>query len=180
MSAALRLAAALATILLVAAPVSAQDPPAGKTETAASRLGLWLDRGADMTITADELEAVRDEGGSERVIFQRSVAVEQGELRIRCEWLEAVYPKQRDGGPETITARGKVRIQQGALSVECREAVFDRLQERATCSSSNGRAVLRRGEDVVQGDRIVFDLRQGKVTVRGGAKVVVRSREQTP
>lgn len=179
MRVALWLALPLAAALLVAAPLAAQDGARDGPATA-TRLGLLLDRDADMTITAEELEAVREAGGSERVIFQRSVAVEQGDLQIRCERLEAVYPKERNGGPEKIMARGDVRIQQGELRVECSDAVFDRLQERATCSSSKGRAVVRRGEDVVQGDQIVFDLRKGKVTVRGGARVVVKSREAAP
>lgn len=168
-------ALALAGLALAGGGVAAQG-----SDDAAQRLGLQIDRRAVMKISAEALEATRGPDGRERVQFERGVEVVQGDLRIRCDQLEALYPKGQDGGPEQITARGAVQIEQRGVQVSCEQAVFDRRREVATCVSGGALASLRRGEDVVQGREIVFDLRDGKVTVRGGASVVVQPREETP
>lgn len=180
------LCAAVAVAAPLAAAVAQSDPVA-----AVERLGLRMDRGMPMTISADELEAFREADGRERVVFQHAVRVEQGGLQIDCNWLEAIYPAPSEaaaaatkatagllgaqpGGPRRITARGDVLIRQQNVRVTCSEAVLDRRADRATCTSEKGPAFLRRGEDVVQGKTIVFNLRDGRVTVKGGARVFVQ------
>jgi hypothetical protein len=71
-----------------------------------------------------------------------------------------------------------VRIRQEGVEVTCAEAVFERNDDRAVCEGAAEPAVLRRGADVVQGRRIVFDLRQGKLSVSGGARVTVKPQQE--
>ena len=179
------LCAAVAVAASPLAAVAQIDPTA-----AVERLGLRMERGRPMTISADELEAFREADGRERVIFQHAVQVEQGGLQIDCDWLEAIYAAPAEkapasenavgllgaqpSGPARITARGNVRIRQQNVRVTCTEAVLDRRLDRATCTTENGPSILRRGEDVVQGKTIVFNLRDGRVTVKGGARVFVQ------
>jgi lipopolysaccharide transport protein LptA len=170
--------AALAVTASLGAGALAAEAEKPARENAAQRLGLRVARDAPMSIQADELEALREPDGRERVVFQRAVTVSQGDLQIECDWLEAIYPQQQDGGPERIVARGAVRIRQEGVEVTCAEAVFERQNDRAVCDGAAEPAVLRRGADVVQGRRIVFDLRQGKLSVSGGARVTVKPQKE--
>ncbi len=171
-------AARVASLLLwLALPSNglADEKPAA---TGIERLGVQLESGVPMTITSDELEAMRDESGAERIIFTRNVHVEQGELEVFCDWLEAVYPNAAGGQADRITARGSVRILQMGREAICTEAIFDNVKETAECTTDGGKARLRRGEDTILADRIHFDLRTGKFRASGGVEVQVRSEEE--
>ena len=159
----------LVPLLLAGAGVRAED-----VAESASKLGLEVSADAPTLIRADELEASRDDAGRERVTFRRNVVVEQGDLRIFCDWLEASYPSDGSGGPDRLVARGGVRIVQGDSEVRCTEAVFEPKRERAVCTSSDGPATLRRGNDLIEGKEIVFDLGRSTLRVSGGAIVRVR------
>lgn len=158
------------------------EPDAG--EQAAQRLGLRVDEGQPIDISADELEALRDADGAERVIFTGNVRVVQGSLRITADRLEAVYPRGAGGRPGRIEATQNVRIAQDGAEARCNDAVFEERVGRITCSAPDGAATLRRGGDVVRGDRIEFDLRKGVLKVRGRARVSIQPRkpegEETP
>ncbi len=160
--------------LVLAGGVRADD-----VEESASRLGLDLQMDAPTSIRSEELEASRDDRGRERVIFQREVVVEQGDLTILCDWLEATYPKEGKG-VERLVARGKVRILQGESEVRCTEAVFDPSRQRVVCRSTKGPATLRRGGDVVEGKEIIFDLARSSLRVSGGATVRMQPKEAAP
>jgi lipopolysaccharide export system protein LptA len=167
--------------LLLAAPTGAAE---GEPETAAQRLGLVMDSGAPIEIRADELEALPDATGRDRVIFQHNVRVSQGDMVLHCNWLEALYPKRPEGSdtpvggqPERITARGAVRIVQAGNEASCSEAVFDNQACSAECTASDGRATLRRGSDVIEADRIFFDLCQGVLKARGNVRIQAQSTE---
>ena len=142
-------------------------------ERSAQRLGLAVSRDAPITITSDELDVARDENGRERVVFRRNVTVVQGEMHLRCDWLQVEYPDGVGGRPRRIVARGAVRMMQADSEVRCTEAVFDHDACKAVCTSSTGPAELRRGENVIKGDEIVFDLCTGFLKVRGSARVDV-------
>lgn len=168
--------AALSVVALLATPtVSKAEEPAG---AAAARFGLSLGQGPT-SIRAEQLEASRDEDGVESVVFKGGVRVDQGDLRIHCDWLQATYPPKGEGGPERLVARGNVRLVQGDREARCTEAVFEQRRKLAVCRSSSGPAVLRRGEDVVEGQEISFDLERSTVRVTGSAVVRVAPREET-
>jgi lipopolysaccharide export system protein LptA len=159
--------------LLLALPGADKEPG-----TAAERLGLTMEAGARLEIRADELEALPDPSGRDRVIFQQNVRVWQGDMLLHCNWLEAIYPKRPAGSdapvggqPERITARGAVRIVQAGNEASCSEAVFDNQACSAECTASDGRATLRRGEDIIEADRIFFDLCQGVLKARGNVRI---------
>jgi lipopolysaccharide export system protein LptA len=181
-----RTAVASLSLLLASGAFAQAPPPAPEPEPAptraadpglaAERLGLAVDAGAPMTIESDELEANQDERGRDRVIFQRNVRVEQGDMVLRCDWLEAIYPKRVEGvdsggQPERITARGGVRIDQAGNIARCSEAVFNNQSCAAECISKQGRATLSRGEDVIEADRIFFDLCEGVLKARGKVRI---------
>lgn len=164
---------ALALALALGAGVGPARAEDAAREGAAG-LGISIRSDQPMQIDAEELEAVRDQNGGERVTFRRAVRARQGDLDLRCDWLEALYPEGGGRGPVRITARGSVRATQGDTAVACTEMVYDERDCRLTCSSSTGPAVVRRGEDVIRGREIAFDLCKGALKVKGGAQVQVR------
>ncbi len=150
-----------------AEPVSA---PAGQAsvERSARRFGFSVDRDLPMTITADRLEVERDVNGSDRLVFEERVKVEQGDLTVECDWLESVYSGEMGGRAEQITARGNVRVAQGETEVFCGQVVFRESACSALCTPQGRPVVLRRGENVVEGEQILFNLCTGAIKVRRG------------
>jgi lipopolysaccharide transport protein LptA len=169
---------ALPLALLFAVLLGAPEKGAeGTARDAAAEIGLKFSSDVPTSIRADELEASRVEAG-ERVVFRGNVRVEQADLRIRCDRLEATYPRGRGGGPNHLVARGNVRILQGETQARCAEAVFDGVRNLATCRNADGRASLQRGDDIVEGAEIVFDMTESTVRVTGGAVVRMQPREE--
>lgn len=174
----------LSLLLAVAGPARGEEgapAPEVDVETrAAERLGLRVDEGVPIDISADELEALRDPDGGERVIFRGNVRVDQGSLHMRAERIEAVYHKGAAGRPARIEATRNVRIEQDGAQAECTRAVFEEAASRITCTDEAGGATLRRDGDTVRGQRIEFDLRKGVLKVRGRARVRIKPRERDP
>ena len=162
---------------VVPAPKEVEESSSG--QKAAQRLGLRVAEGEPIDISADELEAVRDPDGTERVIFRGNVRVVQGTLTVRAERLEAVYPKGGGGRPERIEATDSVQIRQEGAEALCRQAIFEERAGRIVCTDDSGEATLKREGDVVRGDRIEFDLRKGVLRVRGRARVRIQPRRSS-
>jgi lipopolysaccharide export system protein LptA len=155
----------------------AQAEAPGRPETAtpsgaaapAGRKGLLSgEAGGPLSIKADELEAV-EEGGLRRLRFTRSVHVEQGELSVHADRLEAFYPKDAEQ-PDRLVASGHVRVRRLDRQLACDAATYYRAEERLVCT---GHAELREGEDRVRGDQIEIFFEQNRVRVSGGAVVHV-------
>ncbi len=146
------------------------------TGEAVDRLGLRFTPNAELVITADLAEGMKAESGQESVVFSQNVRATQGDMKLECEWLEAVYPKNASGRPDRITARGSVVMTQGMNQARCNEASVDNVACTAECKSAGERASLRRGQDDVEANSIVCDLCKG--TVRAVGDVLIRVRER--
>jgi len=180
---------ALAAMLLLAAPVRADDPPAAapaapapapappKTSSeAAERLGLKFTPNAELLITSDEAEGVKSQDGRQTVVFTKRVRAHQGDMHLECDWLQAIYPETNNGHPDKIAAKGSVVITQGTNEARCTEANIDNVACTAECHSSGNKASLRRGTDDVEADTIYFDLCKGTVKAVGNVSVRVREK----
>jgi lipopolysaccharide export system protein LptA len=122
-----------------------------------------------LAIESEELEVVQQDGWR-RLVFSKNVRVRQGEMQLTSAVLEAVYPD--DGGqPDRIMASGDVRLAQRDQKARCDRLDYDRLNERLVC---RGNAWFEDGENRLSGAVIDIDLREEKVTVKGGATVVIQ------
>jgi lipopolysaccharide export system protein LptA len=150
----------------VARAPQAQAPAAGGAAPFGFR--AWESNGP-LSIESDELEASQQEG-RRQLVFKKNVRVRQGDLRITCARLEAVYP---EGGsqPDRLVATGSVTLAQGRQDARCDRATYDRVRERLTCQ---GHAEFRDGDNRLLGDVIEIDLRSEKVMVKGGASVLIQ------
>ena len=173
---------------LTALLVSLGEPPlAGRAEELAAQrdepetssqspFGIAMPGGDQpIAITADELEAVSTDG-SRHLVFTANVKVEQGDVRIESDRLEAFYPKGAKQ-PDRLVADGHVRLVQNGVEARCTHATWHRAAQRLTC---RGDAELRNGNDRVRGELIEFDLEREVVKVKGGASVLIHPESEEP
>jgi lipopolysaccharide export system protein LptA len=168
---------AFAARAYAADPEPAKPPAASGQDAAAQRLGLRLDRSQPYSIRADEFEVVREASGAERFTFQRNVEFQQGDLRMNCDWAEALQPSGAASGPDRVLARGNVRLHWSGGEATCADAEFDRKAQRVLCRGGDQSAQIVRGDDVVGGREIELDLAHAVYRVRGGASVTMRPAE---
>ena len=115
-------------------------------------------------------------GGRESVVFSKHVKAHQGDMRLECDWLEAIYPQAAAGRPDKISAKGSVVIVQGTNEARCSEAHIDNVACTAECRSEGAKATLQRGTDDVEADTIYFDLCKGTVKAVGSVQIRVREK----
>lgn len=149
-----------------ATPEAAGAAPAADSEQNVSMFPIKGNK--PLSIRSDELEAIEEEG-RRRLVFTRSVNVEQGDLKVQSERLEALYPPGGDQ-PDRLIASGRVRVTQLDKTMLCDTATFIQSEDRLVCT---GNAELRQGKDRVRGKEIEIFVRQNRVKVRGGAVVNV-------
>jgi len=157
------------------APVSSARPP-----DAVDRLGIKFSKTAELVITSDEAEGVKDQDGKETVIFTKNVKAKQADMVLDCDWLKAMYPDPSAGRPDHIYAKGNVVITQDTSIAHCVEAEVDNVACTAECRSEGTRATLHRDTDDVEGDTIYFDLCKGTVKAVGTVEVRVRQKAHDP
>jgi lipopolysaccharide transport protein LptA len=104
------------------------------------------------------------------------VNVEQGDLLVRSDRLEAHYASGASQ-PERLVANGNVRVRQRDRDLSCNKATYFPSAERLECV---GNALLRDGENRVQGDRIDFLFKEDRIRVKGGAVVNVTPERKKP
>ncbi len=157
------------------------QPAEAKEEPRKSPLGLVaIDEERPIAIRSAELEAVTTEGARE-LRFTGDVEVEQDDLLMTTDSLEALYP-EGENQPDRLVAVGNVvLIQRKAgksdLEARCDRAVYDRPARTLSC---RGHARLRDGDNEVRGERIDFDLATETVRVSGGASVVIQPAQKRP
>jgi lipopolysaccharide export system protein LptA len=170
--------AAFALVLALGAAQARADEPKPPPAPASSidRLGLRFTRDAELIITSDEAEGLKAPGGRESVVFTKHVKAHQGDMKLECDWLEAVYPQAAAGRPDKISAKGSVVIVQGTNEARCSEAHIDNVACTAECRSEGAKATLHRGTDDVEADTIYFDLCKGTVKAVGSVQIRVREK----
>lgn len=126
-----------------------------------------------ISIRSDELEAFQNEK-TRRFIFKRNVRVEQGDILLTSDKLEAFYPADASE-PDTLVASGHVRMSQNDRKARCKTLTYYRKTERIVC---RGEALMQQGDDKVTGEEIEFHLRTERLFVRGGADVHFKPKDE--
>ena len=146
--------------------VSSATPAAEGAEQSVSMFPIKGDK--PLSIRSDELEAIEADG-RRRLLFTSNVQIDQGDLRVNSDRLEAFYPP---GGsqPDKLVASGHVRVSQLKRRMLCDNATFFQTEDRLLCV---GNAELQQGDDRVRGREIEIFIKQNRVKVKGGATVNV-------
>jgi lipopolysaccharide export system protein LptA len=112
------------------------------------------------------------------VVFSGNAVATQGARTIHAERLTLYYRDdqkrvgrsaaggegERAGNLERVDAKGQVRITEGTRIVTGEEAVFEQQSQKITMT---GGAVMRDGENIIQGDKIVVFLNENRGVVEG-------------
>ena len=120
-----------------------------------------------LSIDADEVTLHRRTG---KAVFSGNVRVVRSDLRLTSRTLTVTY-----GEGQRIThllAEGDVRVTEEDRVITASQADFDNIREVLTLT---GNAVLTEGENVIRGDRVIFDLVADEVRIE---KVRARVRVQ--
>jgi lipopolysaccharide transport protein LptA len=129
-----------------------------------------------LAIRADTLEA-SDPGISERRIhFGGGVTLSQGDVELHARELEAIYPPNA-AQPDRLIARDDVTLREGQRDARCARAEYRLAGRHLTCE---GEAVLREGEDRLEGERIAFDFGAHEVDATGHTRLSVRPLRPAP
>ena len=124
-----------------------------------------------LAVHAETLEASDPADAERRIRFAGGVTLKQGDIELRARELEAIYPPGA-AKPDRLIARDEVALRQGERAAQCQHAEY-RLAERQL--SCHGAAVLRDGDDHLEGERIAFDFGAQKVDAVGRTKLFVQS-----
>lgn len=135
-----------------------------------------IEKALPIEITSDRLDAYNEK---RMVVFSGNAVATQGARTIRADRLTLHYREDQKktgrstaagggegmGNLEKVEARGNVTITEGGRVVTGEEALFDQDAQKITMT---GRAVLREGDNIIQGDKIVVYLNENRGMVEGG------------
>lgn len=151
----------LLTVLILSAPVLGEETEVEK----GSREGLQ----EPILIRADRMEMRRKEN---LALYMGHVQASQRDYRLESERLELNW--EPEGNKVTrLVARGEVRLYTEEGTATAALAVLD-VASKAIVMTGSPR--LLRGEEMVEGDRIIYSIPDKKSTVLGGKGGRVKTR----
>lgn len=150
-------------------PLASVAPSAAaEATTGGDAFGIRFDSDRPVAIRSDALESSKIDG-TRKLLFTKNVVMEQDDLTMRSELLEAYYPPEASQ-PSRLIASGRVSLTNGEYDVRCDQATYERVADTLIC---RGNAEMREDDDCVAGKWIEFDLNADTVKVGGGATVVL-------
>jgi lipopolysaccharide export system protein LptA len=151
------LAPGLALLLLIAAiaPAAAQTAARGE------------DAQQPIEISADSLEVKQNQN---LAVFRGNVDAVQGAFRLRANEV-LVHYRPGQGGTSNISridATGKVRFATATETADGEAGVYDVVQQVIVLT---GDVRLKRGDNVLRGDRLTMNLQTGESRIEGPSRV---------
>jgi lipopolysaccharide export system protein LptA len=150
-------------LLALPAALFAAAPLHGQGSVSALR---GHDTAAPLDIEADRIE-VQDR--LDRALFTGNVRVRQGSMAIDAQRLRVAYVKRGNSGDleiQRVDADGSVTMRSPSETARGNAGVYD-VQNRLLTLIGNVR--LERGQSVLNGQRLVINLDDGRSTLDGGA-----------
>lgn len=130
------------------------------------------DRNSPITYKADKVLTFKTEKDYSVLNLVKNVFIRQGRLTLSSQRAK-VYLRPSKGEQnaiDSITIEGNVQVQKNStiaanrVAARGNRAVFKNAQRTVVLT---GNAVVVKGEQVVRGDRIRYDLRTGNITISG-------------
>lgn len=118
---------------------------------------------APVSFAADRIEL---QDRQDRVVLAGNVDITQADLRLRAARTTMAYSDAGDLKLHRIDATGGVSVTRGDQRAEGQVAIYDFDRRIITMA---GNVQLRRGNDVLNGGRLVIDLNTGVASVDGRA-----------
>lgn len=115
-----------------------------------------------INITADRMDAFQREN---RVIFEGNVVAQQEETYLYARKIVAdLAPQEQGGGIRKVVAQDNVKITQNDRVATCDRAEFDHLRRTIEL---HGNPKIWQGKDWIDGEKVLVQLDQEKMTVVG-------------
>ncbi|MEJ5374980.1 MAG: lipopolysaccharide transport periplasmic protein LptA [bacterium] len=115
-----------------------------------------------INITADRMDAFQREN---RVIFEGNVVAQQEETYLYARKIVAdMAPQEQGGGIRKVVAQDNVKITQNDRVATCDRAEFDHLRRTIEL---HGNPKIWQGKDWIDGEKVLVQLDQEKMTVVG-------------
>jgi lipopolysaccharide export system protein LptA len=132
-----------------------------KTLKGTSGFGFSTNSRAPIDITSDTVEANQKQN---MVTFKGNVVAKQEDITLYANAIVVYYNPDTKKLKE-IRANGDVRITQLDRRATGQRAIFDQDENRVTLE---GDAVLREGENVMRGERVIYYVDEGRSVVEPG------------
>jgi outer membrane protein assembly factor BamD len=144
-------------------PTLPGPPKKGATKGAEESMGFGELRGdRPINITADRMDAYQREN---RVVFEGNVVVQQDDTYLYARRILADIASQDSGGGiRKVVAQQDVRITQNDRVATCDRAEFDHIRRTIELS---GKPKIWQGKDWIDGDKVLVQLDQEKMTIVG-------------
>lgn len=149
--------------MLLAVPAHAQD--------------VALDSKQPIEVTADALEVLQKE---QKAVFTGNVVAIQGTMRLTSDEMEVFYRtgEQQQGEAQAISrikVNGNVFMRTPTETARSATGLYD---VDANLLTLNGDVVLTRGENVVKGEALAYDVTSGKSRIVGAGGVAATASGQ--
>ncbi|MFD1342671.1 lipopolysaccharide transport periplasmic protein LptA [Litorisediminicola beolgyonensis] len=154
----LRLLAAAAALVLLAAPIHAQEVTFGT---------MRADSDAPVEVSADQLSVNQSDGTA---LYSGNVVIGQGEMRLSAPRVLVVYAETRNAIAR-LEATGGVTLVSGTEAAEAERADYDIDAGTVTMS---GNVLLTQGDNALTSERMVVDLDSGTAQMDGRVRTVLQ------
>ena len=134
-------------ILLMAVPVFSAEP-------------LFKSTKAPIDITADRLDIDQQKG---QAIFKGKVIARQDKMTLQADTMTILFVEKENDVKEII-ANGSVTINLDKKRATCETAHFYTADNKVILT---GKPLLREGENVIEGEKIIFFLNEERSIVEG-------------
>ncbi|WP_022706974.1 MULTISPECIES: lipopolysaccharide transport periplasmic protein LptA [Paracoccus] len=130
--------------------------------------GMDSDPSAPVEVAADNL-SVNQSDGSAR--FTGNVVIGQGEMRLSADDVTVEYAEGGQDRIRALLARGNVTLVAGEDAAEAQEARYD---VEAGTVLLTGDVLLTQGRNVLSGNRITVDIRNGTAEAQGRVRTILQ------
>ena len=146
-------------LTLLAAPALAQNVAFG---------GMTADTSAPVEVAADNLAVDQADGSA---VFTGNVVIGQGEMRLAADSVTVIYAEGGQNWIQALKAQGNVTLTSGKDAAQSETADYDVASGNIALA---GAVVLKQGQNVLTGDRMIVNLADGTARVDGRVRSVLQ------
>jgi lipopolysaccharide export system protein LptA len=159
---------ALALILALGGSLTAAAPAVAQG-TSLSFSGLSAVRGQPVEVRSDSLQVDNTTG---ETTFSGNAVLGQGDMRLAAQTIKVVYAPGDNARIRRLEASGGVTLVTAQEAAEAASAVYD---IDAGTVRMNGSVILTQGPNVLSGDRLTVNLRNGQGSLEGRVRTIIQT-----
>ncbi|MBN2759176.1 MAG: lipopolysaccharide transport periplasmic protein LptA [Rhodobacteraceae bacterium] len=159
---------ALATLAALVVCVAGTGPAAAQG-TNLTFSGLNAVRGQPVEVRSDSLQVDNSTG---QTTFSGNAVLGQGDMRLAAQTITVIYTPGNSARIRRLEASGGVTLVTAVEAAEAASAVYD--IDAGTVLMS-GSVILTQGPNVLSGDRLTVNLRNGRGSLEGRVRTIIQT-----